>query len=141
MKGYHLKYTPMFWFFCCLRKMHCKDKWAPKWIDTKWEIKKKFCDHHHHHHQEAVCVARIPFTLRCNPSPSAHTLHKYSWWHPLSAQSRWVYIFAGQPKLVCPCVRVHRRMSLLNSSLLDQQYPGYLDHLTWMVFMMGDKWS
>ena len=40
--------------------------------------------------------------------------------------------FAGQPTLVCPCVGVHKRMSLISSSLLIQQCPAFVD-LTRMV--------
>ena len=43
-------------------------------------------------------------------------------------------IFAGQPKQVCPCVGIHKRMSLL------LQFLAYLTHLTWMVCEIGGWW-
>ena len=39
-----------------------------------------------------------------------------------------------------PCEGVHKRTSLMSSSLLFQQCPACLVRLTWMVFEMGCKW-
>ena len=39
-----------------------------------------------------------------------------------------------------PCEEVHRRTSLMSSSLLLQQWPACLVILTWIVFVMGGKW-
>ena len=36
--------------------------------------------------------------------------------------------------------RVHRSTSLISSSLLLQQRPAFLVHLTWKVFVMGGRW-
>ena len=47
---------------------------------------------------------------------------------------------AGHPAFACPCEWVHRCMSLISSSLLLQQCPAYLVHLTWIIFMMGSRW-
>ena len=41
---------------------------------------------------------------------------------------------------MCPCVGVHRRISLMNLSLLLQQFPAYFVCLTWMVYEMGGRW-
>ena len=46
-------------------------------------------------------------------------------------------VFAGWPTLVCPCVGVHRRITLMSLSLFLQQGPACLFHLTWMVCEMG----
>ena len=48
-------------------------------------------------------------------------------------------IVTGQPTLAYPCVGVHSRTSLMSSSLLLQQRPACLVHLTWMVFEMGGQ--
>ena len=39
-----------------------------------------------------------------------------------------------------PCEGVHRRTSLMISSLLLQQCPACLVRLTWIVFVMGGRW-
>ena len=41
-------------------------------------------------------------------------------------------ILVGRPILVCPCVRVHKRMSLISSSLLLQHCPAYLFCLSYI---------
>ena len=43
--------------------------------------------------------------------------------HQKSAQSGWKYVFADRPKLVCPCVGVHRRKSIVSSSLPSPAVP------------------
>ena len=50
------------------------------------------------------------------------------------------YVFAGQPKLVWPCVGVHRRMLHRSLSLLYQQCQVCFAGLLWMVCEMGGKW-
>ena len=43
-------------------------------------------------------------------------------------------IFSGWPTLVCPCVRVHRRTSLMSSPWYIQQSPAWLSHfLKWFM--------
>ena len=49
-------------------------------------------------------------------------------------------VLAGHLAFACPCEGVHWSMSLLSSSLLLQQCPVCLVHLTLIVFMMGGKW-
>ena len=44
------------------------------------------------------------------------------------------------PAFARPCEWLHRSTSLTSSSLLLQQCPTCLVHLTWIVFMMGDRW-
>ena len=60
--------------------------------------------------------------------------------HSVSAQSRWIYDFAGQPTLVCPCLVVHRKMSLISLPLLLLQCPACLFHLNWIVCVNWSKW-
>ena len=51
-----------------------------------------------------------------------------------------MYVFAGQPILVCPCVGVHWRTLLMSLSLFLQQCLACLVCLTWVVCEMGGKW-
>ena len=46
----------------------------------------------------------------------------------------------GQSTLACPCERVHRRMSMMSSSLLLQQSLACLVCLIWMVLEIGGWW-
>ena len=60
----------------------------------------------------------LPSTFSHHPSLASIALSTSSWWHTELMNLS----FCGQPTLVCPCVRVHRRMSQLhpyfsNSSL------------------------
>ena len=48
-----------------------------------------------------------------------------------------MYVCAGRPAFARPCVGVHKSTSLMSSSLLLQQCPACLAHLTWIVFVMG----
>ena len=49
--------------------------------------------------------------------------------------SSWSFCFAR------PYVGVHRSTSLMTSSLLLQQCPACLIRLTWIVFVVGRRWS
>ena len=49
-------------------------------------------------------------------------------------------VHVGWPTLTCPCEGVHRRTSLMSSSLLLQQCPTCLVHLIRMVLEMGSRW-
>ena len=49
-------------------------------------------------------------------------------------------VFPGQLTLVCPCVGIHERTSLISSSLLHQLCPAGLVCLIWMICEMGGKW-
>ena len=60
--------------------------------------------------------------------------------HPVSSPSCCMYVLCGCPAFARPYVGVHRSTSLMSSSLLLQQCPAYLVHLTWIVFMMGGRW-
>ena len=60
--------------------------------------------------------------------------------HPVSSHSCWMYVRAGRPAFVRPCVGVHKITSLMSSSLLLQQCPACLVRLTWIGFVIRSRW-
>ena len=52
-----------------------------------------------------------------------------------------MYVRAGRPAFARPCVGVHKITSLMSSSLLLQQCPACLARLTWIVFVIGGRWT
>ena len=88
---------------------------------------------------QGMLITQISLTLFHPPVLSSIALGKSSWQHPVSVQSWWMQAFVGRPTLVC--VGVHRRMSLMSSTLLYQPFSAYLDRFTWMVCEIGYKWS
>ena len=96
-------------------------------------------DHHHHH--QVVPPARISLTLSRHFSLSFIASGRSSVLHPVSSYSCCMYVRAGHPAFARPYVGVHRTTSFMSSSLLLQQCPACLVHLTWIVFMMGSRWS
>ena len=94
--------------------------------------------HHHHHH--VALVALISLTLSRHSSLSFIALGRSSGQHPVSSHSCWMYVRAGRPAFVRPCVGVHKSTSLMSSSLLLQQCPACLVRLTWIVFVIGGRW-
>ena len=58
----------------------------------------------------------------------------------VSSHSCWMYVRAGRPAFARPCVGIHKRTSLMSSSLLLQQCPACLVRLTWIVFVIGGRW-
>ena len=95
-----------------------------------------FVQYHHH----VVPPARISPTLSRHFSLSFIASNRSSGLHPISSQSCCMYVQAGHPAFAWPYVGVHRSTSLMSSSLLLQQCPACLVHLTWIVFMMGGRW-
>ena len=93
---------------------------------------------HHHHH--IALVAWISRTLYRHSSLSFIALGRSSGQHPVSSHSCWMYVRAGRPAFARPCVGVHKNTTLMSSSLLLQQCPACLVHLTWIVFMIGGRW-
>ena len=51
-----------------------------------------------------------------------------------------MYVFAGQPTLVCPRLVVHGKVSLMKASQILQYCLVCLVRLTWMVYEMEGKW-
>ena len=94
--------------------------------------------YHHHHH--VALVARISLTLSRHSSLSFIALGRSSGQHPISSHSFWMYVRASRPAFARPCVGVHKSTSHTSSSLLLQQCPACLVHLTWIVFMIGGRW-
>ena len=94
--------------------------------------------YHHHHH--VMPPARISLTLSCHFSLSFIASGRSSGLHPVSSQSCCIYDQAGHPAFARSYVGVHRSTSLMSLSLLLQQCPACLVHLTWIVFMMGGRW-
>ena len=94
----------------------------------------------YHHHHLVVPLARISLTLSRHSSLSFIASGRSSGLHPVSSQSCCIYIRVGNPAFARPYVGVHRRTSLMSSSLLLQQCPACLVRLTLIVFMMGDMW-
>ena len=92
----------------------------------------------HHHHHQVVLLAWI--SLSRHSSLSSIASKRSSRLHPVSVQSCCRYVLAGQPKLAHPCVGVHRRTFLMNSSLLLQQCSACLVHLIWMDLEMVSRW-
>ena len=100
------------------------------------EIVTLFSKYHHHYHDEPL--TRVSLTL--------FTIHLY---HPLVPAGlldynlcthKAIVVLAGHPKSACPCEGVHRRTSLMISSLLLQQWPPRLVCLTMMVLEMRGTW-
>ena len=94
-----------------------------------------------YHHDDVMPLARISLTLSRHFSLSFIASGRSSGLHPVSSQSYCMYVLAGRPALRRPYVGVHRSTSLMSSSLLPQQCPACLVRLTWIVFMIGGRWS
>ena len=94
-------------------------------------------DHHHH----VMPQARISLTLSRHLSLSFISSGRSSGRHPVSSHSCCMYVRASRPAFARPYVGVHRSTSLMSSSLLLQQCPACLVRLTWIVFVMGGRWS
>ena len=92
----------------------------------------------HHHH--VMPLARISLTLSRHFSLSFITSGRSSELHPISSNSCCIYVQAGHPAFAQPYVGVHRSTSLMSSSLLLQQCPACLVHLTLIVFVIGGRW-
>ena len=103
-------------------------------------IKYHYHHHHHHHHHHVVPLTRISLTLSRHFSLSFIASGRSSGLHPVSSHSCCMYVRAGRPAFARSYVGVHRRTSLMSSSLLLQQCPACLVRLTWIVFVMGGRW-
>ena len=100
----------------------------------------QFSISHHHHHHHIVLAAGISLTLSRHSSRSFIALGRSSGQQPVSSHSCWMYVRAGRPAFVRPCVGIHKSTSLMSSSLLLQQCPACLVRLTWIVFVIGGRW-
>ena len=94
--------------------------------------------HHHHHH--VMPPARISLTLSRHFSLSFIASDRSSGLHPVSSHSCCIHVRAGRHAFAWPYAGVHRSISLLSSSLLLQQCPACLAHLTCIVFVIEGRW-
>ena len=95
--------------------------------------------YHHHHH--VVPPARISLTLFRHFSLSFIASGRSSGLRPVSSHSCCMYVRAVRPAFARLYVGVHWSTLLMSSSLLLQQCPVCLVRLTWIVFVMGGRWS
>ena len=101
---------------------------------NKWLTLRRI-NHNHH----VFPSAQISLTLSRHSSLSTIAPGRSSGIHLVSAQSCCMLVLAGHPAFDRPCEGVHRRTSLMSSSLLLQQCPACLVCITWIVFVMGGK--
>ena len=87
-----------------------------------------------------VPLAWISLTVSHHFSLSLIASGRSSGLHSLSSHSCWMYVRVGRPTFARPYVGVHRSTWLMSLSLLLQQCPACLVHLTWIVFVMGGRW-
>ena len=90
------------------------------------------------HH--VMTLARISLILSRHFSLSFIASGRSSGLHPVSSHICCMYVLDGRPALARPYVEVRRSTSLMSSSLLLQQCSACLVRITWIVFVMGDKW-
>ena len=76
----------------------------------------------------------------CHPTQWAFAHDKSSGQHTVSVHSKWKLVFAHLPTLRCLCVGVHKRASLMCSSLLLLLCSVRIIYLMRMVCEKGDKW-
>ena len=93
------------------------------------------------HDHLIVPSAQIFLTLYRHPSLSFIASGRSPGLHPVSSQSCCVQVRAGHPAFARPFEGVHRSTSHMSSSLLLQQCPACLVRLTWIVLVMGGRWS
>ena len=103
----------------------------------KWLFEYIYIYHHHHH---VMPPAWISLTLSRHFSLSFIASGRSSGLHPVSSLSCCMYVWDGRLAFARPYVGVHKSTSLMSSSLLLQQCPACLVHLTWIVFAMGGRW-
>ena len=95
---------------------------------------------HLNHHHHVVPPARISLILFRHFSLSFIASGRSSGLHLVPSQSCCMYVLTGRPAFARLYVRIYWSTSLMSSSLLLQQCPAWLVHLTWIVFVMGGRW-
>ena len=126
-------------YFCFLQHIHGNvyHLWFIIIFEVDYHVPMtEHCYHHHH----VVPSARISLTLSRHISQSFIASGRSSRLHPVSSHCYCTYVRAGPPAFSRPYVGIHRCTSLMSSSLLFQQCSACLVRLTWIVFVMGDKW-
>ena len=91
-------------------------------------------NHHHHHH--VVPLAWISLTLSHHFSLSFIASGRIPYPH-IAAECMFMLVVLLLPGHMWG---VHKSTSLMSSSLLLQQCPACLVHLTWIVFVIGGRW-
>ena len=129
--------------FCCYNSSNSRKMWLSGQLFVEnlqsgffLSIEVTYNNHHHH----VMPPARISLTLSRHFSLSFIASGRSSGPNPVSSHSCCMYVQAGRPALARPYVGVHRSTSVMNSSLLLQQWPACLVRLTWIVFVMGGRW-
>ena len=94
-------------------------------------------DHHHHHHHQWVPTTQFPLILSLSLSLAASVL--------IGHFPKWVLYTAPnvckELMTISLCLSINTGVSLMSSSLLLQQYPASLPHLSWIICEMWGKWS
>ena len=92
------------------------------------------------------CTTRT-LTKRLEKKPDANytrmlrAILNKSWRHHLTRHQLYGHLPSITKDFARPYVGVHRSTSLMSSSLLLQQCPAFLVRLTWIVFVMGGRWT
>ena len=110
------------------------NKYTHKTFFYRKLISFKIEDHHHHHVMPPAWISLILFR---HYSQSFITSGRSSGLHSISSHSCCMYVQAGRPAFAWLYAGVHKSTSLMSSSLLLQQCPVCLVHLTWIVFVMA----
>ena len=76
--------------------------------------------------------------LSHHPSLAFITLTRSSRLHPIF-RTELMYVLVGRPIMVRRCVGLHKRISLMSSFLLLQQYPACFNYLTCIICEIGGK--
>ena len=93
----------------------------------------------HHHHYLVVPSARISLTLSRHLSLSFITFGRSSGLHHIPTELLYVGLSWSPCFLLGHVKWDHRSTSLMSLSLLLQQCPASLVHLTWIFFVMGSR--
>ena len=124
-----------------------------KWVFLYYYVTPYEAPHEHSHSQREMSIyiyIYIYISSSCHAASMTLSHHfslsfiascRSSGLHPVSSHSCCMYVRAGRPAFAWPYVGVHRSTSLMSSSLLLQQCPACLVHLSWIVFMMGGRYA
>ena len=112
-----------------------------------WNHKTVHDDDHHHHQQQHHCADSMGFSYSLVPTLCIHPNHPsrlesllnfFRCLHKADVIN-FLLVRPWYVPLVRPCVVIHRRTLLMNSSLLLPKSLGCLVRLAWMVFERGSK--
>ena len=88
-------------------------------------------------YHQVILIAQNSLTLTYHPSLSFIALSKAFRLYSVSTQSWCIQVLAGWLTLVCLCVGVYKRTSLISSFLLLQQCPAYFVRLLGWFMKLG----